>query len=86
MCIEVYGVDSHHRFLGTFFLDGHNLNLALVEAGLAEVSRDTGPSDPYRMEYKRAETSARAAMRGMWVLGEQYESPSDYRRRLHLAP
>lgn len=86
MRVEIYGVDVHHRFLGTFFADGYNLNLALVEAGLAAVSRSTVPTDPYRAEYERAEAAARAIKRGMWALGDQYESPRDYRRRLRLPP
>lgn len=84
--VEIYGIDPRLRFLGTCFVDGHNLNLALVEAGLAEVSSNASPSDPYWAEYDRAEAAARAAKRGMWVLGDQYESPRDYRRRLHLPP
>jgi endonuclease YncB( thermonuclease family) len=59
--VEIYGVDPYHRLLATAFLDGYNLNLALVEAGLAEVSRYPGPWDPYQVEYETAETAARAA-------------------------
>ena len=84
--VEIYGVDPHHRFLGTIFLAGQNLNLALVEAGLAEVFRGPGPWNPYYHAYEAAETAAHAAKRGMWALGDQYESPHDYRRRMHLHP
>lgn len=67
--VEIYGVDSHRRLLGVFFLDGWNLNGALVEVGLAMVDRRLGLWNPYREAYETAEAAARAAQRGMWAVG-----------------
>jgi endonuclease YncB( thermonuclease family) len=44
--LEIYGVDRARRVLGTLFRDPDNLNLALVEAGLAEVYRGSSVTDP----------------------------------------
>jgi endonuclease YncB( thermonuclease family) len=35
--VEIYGVDRYKRLLATIFLDGKDINLAMIEAGLAEV-------------------------------------------------
>jgi endonuclease YncB( thermonuclease family) len=80
--LEIYGVDRASRVLGTLFRDPDNLNLALVEAGLAEVYRGSTVTDPYQPQYDAAEAAAQSAGRGMWALGTLYESPRAYRRRL----
>jgi endonuclease YncB( thermonuclease family) len=80
--LELYGVDRARRVLGTLFRDPDNLNLALVEAGLAEVYRGSTVTDPYQPQYDAAEAAAQHAGRGMWALGALYESPRAYRRRL----
>jgi endonuclease YncB( thermonuclease family) len=80
--LEIYGADRTRRVLGTLFRDPDNLNLALVEAGLAEVYRGSTVTDPYQPQYDAAEAAAQAAGCGMWALGTLYESPRAYRRRL----
>jgi endonuclease YncB( thermonuclease family) len=35
--VEIYGVDRYQRLLCTIFLEGKDINLAMIEAGLAEV-------------------------------------------------
>jgi endonuclease YncB( thermonuclease family) len=35
--VEIYGVDRYQRLLATIFWDGKDINLAMIEAGLAEV-------------------------------------------------
>jgi endonuclease YncB( thermonuclease family) len=35
--VEIYQVDRYKRLLSTIFLDGKDVNLAMIEAGLAEV-------------------------------------------------
>jgi endonuclease YncB( thermonuclease family) len=56
---------------------------ATVQA-VAEMYRDPSPRDPYQAQYEAAEAAARADKRGMSVLGDQYESSRDYRRRIGL--
>jgi endonuclease YncB( thermonuclease family) len=84
--LEIYGSDRTRHMLGTLFSDLDNLNLALVEAGLAEVYRGSTIIDPYQPQYAAAEAAARHAGRGMWALGAHYESPRAYRRRVGLSP
>jgi micrococcal nuclease len=84
--LEIYGIDRTRRVLGTLFRDPDNLNLALVEAGMAEVYRGSLLTDPYQPQYAAAEAAARHAGRGMWALGAHYESPRAYRRRVGRRP
>jgi endonuclease YncB( thermonuclease family) len=84
--LEIYGIDRTRRVLATLFRDPDNLNLALVEAGLAEVYRGSTITDPYQPQYAAAEAAAQHAGRGMWALGPHYESPRAYRRRVRLRP
>ena len=84
--LEIYGIDHSRHVLGTLFRDPDNLNLALVEAGLAEVYRGSPITDPYQPQYAAAEVAAQHAGRGMWALGAHYESPRAYRRRVGLRP
>jgi micrococcal nuclease len=79
--VKSYGADRNGRTLGeVFLLNGKNVNIEMIQAGLAEVYRgkpapglDMGP-------YWKAEEDAKAAKRGMWVLGETYVSPREWRR------
>ena len=78
--IVSYGNDRYGRTLGVVYVDGKNVNLEMVKAGLAEVYRgkpapgfDNGP-------YQKAEDEARSAGKGMWSLGDKYISPKDWRK------
>ena len=78
--IKSYGLDRYGRTLGEVFLDGKSINLEMVKAGLAEVYRGT-PAKGQNMEpYRKAEEEAKAAKRGMWVLGAKYVSPKEWRK------
>ena len=75
-----YGNDRYGRTLGVVYVDGKNVNLEMVKAGLAEVYRgkpakgfDNGP-------YWDAEKKAQEAAIGMWSLGDKYISPKDWRK------
>jgi hypothetical protein len=59
--------------------------MAMIEAGLAEVYRGPESGNPYRPQYQAAEAAARAPKRGMWVLGNTYESPRAYRKRVGIS-
>jgi endonuclease YncB( thermonuclease family) len=78
--IKSYGPDRYGRALAEVFLDGNNINLEMVKAGLAEVYRGT-PAKSQNMEpYWKAEEEAKRAGRGMWMLGDKYVSPREWRR------
>jgi micrococcal nuclease len=82
--VEIFGVDRYKR-LSTIFIDGKDINLVMIEAGLAEVYRGPESGNPYKPQYQAAEEAARAAKKGMWVLGETYESPRAYRKRVGIS-
>jgi len=78
--IVSYGNDRYDRTLGVVYVDGKNVNIEMVKAGLAEVYRgkpapgfDNGP-------YEKAENETRSAGKGMWSLGDRYISPKEWRK------
>jgi micrococcal nuclease len=83
--VEIYGVDWYKRLLSTVFMDGRDINLAMIEAGLAEVYQGPESGNPYKAQYQAAEEATRGAKRGMWVLGDTYESPRAYRKRVGIS-
>jgi micrococcal nuclease len=83
--VEIYGVDRYKRLLATIFVDGKDINLAMIEAGLAEVYRDPESDHPYAPHYQAAEAAAQAAKKGMWVQGDAYESSRAYRKRVGIS-
>ncbi len=82
---QIYRHDRYKRLLSVIFMDGKDINLAMIEAGLAEVYRGPETGNPYKPHYQAAEDAARAAGQGMWVVGEVYESPRAYRRRVGIS-
>jgi micrococcal nuclease len=83
--VEIYQVDRYKRLLSTIFLDGKDINLAMIEAGLAEVYRGPESGNPYTPQYQAAEATARSARTGMWIQGDTYESPRAYRKRVGIS-
>jgi endonuclease YncB( thermonuclease family) len=83
--VEIYGVDRYKWLLSTIFIDGKDINLAMIEVGLAEVYRGPESGNPYKQQYQTAEDTARSAKKGMWVLGDTYESPRAYRKRVGIS-
>jgi micrococcal nuclease len=83
--VEVYQVDRHKRLWSTVFLDGKDIDLAMIEAGLAEAYRGPESGHPYKQQYQAAEEAARSVKKSMWVLGDKYESPRAYRKRVGIS-
>jgi micrococcal nuclease len=78
--IVTYGTDRYDRTLGVVYVDGKNVNLEMVRAGLAEVYRGR-PAPGFDNEpYQEAEDAARRAGVGMWSLWDRYISPKEWRR------
>jgi micrococcal nuclease len=63
--VEIYGVDRYKRLLATIFMEGKDINLAMIEVGLAEVYQGPESGYPYKAQYQAAEEAARAARQGM---------------------
>lgn len=73
--------DQYGREVCKIVLDGKDINLEQVKAGMAwhykDYQREQSPED--RELYARAENEARAARRGLWVDANPTE-PSEFRR------
>ena len=78
--VKSYGTGRYGRTLGVVFVNGMNVNLEMVKAGLAEVYRGRPAKGLDLKPYLRAEKEARNAGRGMWSLGDRYVSPREWRR------
>jgi endonuclease YncB( thermonuclease family) len=81
--IVPYGKDRYGRTLGVVYVDGKNVNLEMVKAGLAEVYRGKPASGFDNDPYQKAEDEARQAGAGMWSLGDRYISPKEWRKTHH---
>ena len=78
--IKEYGADRYGRIWGLVFFHGTNANLEMVKAGFAEVYRGKHARYFNPKIYQDAEAKAKKEKRGMWVLGDKYISPRDWRR------
>ncbi len=77
--IKFYGKDRRGRLLGEVFVDGVNINLEMIYAGLAEVYRGKPARSLEITIYQDAERKAKESVKGIWVLRDQYFSPWDWR-------
>ena len=68
------------RILGVVYLNGKNINLEMIRAGLAEVYRGGRPRGLNLDPFWLAEKEASEALRGIWSLGDEYISPREWRR------
>jgi micrococcal nuclease len=63
--IKGYGLDRYSRILGVIYLDGKNINLEMIKAGLAEVYHGLAPKGLNLSPYWQA---------------DKYISPKEWRR------
>ncbi|HUV59165.1 MAG TPA: thermonuclease family protein [Desulfatiglandales bacterium] len=78
--IKGYGLGPYNRILGVIYLNGKNINLEMIRAGLAEVYRGKPPKGFDSKPYIQAEVEAKETLRGMWSLGDKYISPREWRK------
>lgn len=78
--LKTYGTGGYNRQLAEVFVDGENINLSLLRAGLAEVYRGKPAGDLATTRYKKAESFARKKGLGIWSLGDDYISPRKWRK------
>jgi len=76
--IKPFGEDRYGRTLGVVYVNGINVNLEMVKAGLAEVYRGPPASSLDLDPFWNAENEAKKENRGMWVLGDKYISPREW--------
>lgn len=78
--INGYGYIDNEILLGEILCAGENINLKMLEAGLAEIPKEGDlPKKLNSARYLEAEGRAKAAPEGMWTLGEDYVSPAKWR-------
>ncbi len=80
--IKGYGMDQYNRQLAEVFVSGKNINIGLLEAGLAEVYQGKLPEALDAQAYRQAEMNARNSRKGIWGIGNSYVSPKTW-RKLH---
>jgi len=78
--ITGYGLGPYNRILGVIHVGDNNINLEMVQAGLAEVYRGKPPKGFDLEPYFEAEKKTRGASKGMWSLGDEYVSSRDWRK------
>jgi endonuclease YncB( thermonuclease family) len=78
--IKSYGQDRYGRTLGVVYVNGINVNIEMVKAGLAEVYRGTPASGLDLDPYLQTEAEAKKANIEMWSLGDKYVSPREWRK------
>ena len=79
--IKSYGQDQYGQTLGVISYGMTNVNLKMIKAGLAEVFRGKMPTGFDPEPYWKAEQEARRKKVGVWIQGDKYISPRDWRRQ-----
>ncbi|HCY86207.1 MAG TPA: nuclease [Desulfobacteraceae bacterium] len=78
--LRQYGTGGYNRMLAEVIIDGKNINVEMLEKGMAEVYRGKVARGIDMNRYKEAETFARQRNIGIWSLGKAYQSPRQWRR------
>jgi len=78
--VKSYGTGRYGRTLGVVFVNGMNVNLEMVNAGMAEVYRGRPAHGLDMKPYRQTEAVAKKAGIGIWSLGDKYVSPRDWRK------
>jgi endonuclease YncB( thermonuclease family) len=65
--VEIDGVDRDKQPLATLFLNDRDINLAMVEAGLAEADRGPESDHPYKRRYQTSVEVNGRISRGMFM-------------------
>jgi micrococcal nuclease len=80
--VDVIGYDMgpYNRQLAVVYVEGKNVNLELIKAGLAEAYRGKPPKGFDITPYQITEVEAQKSGVGMWALGDEYISPKEWRK------
>ena len=79
--IQEYGQDRYRRVLAVIYLDDMNVNLRMVQVGLAGAYKGRPAKGFNPKPYKYAEQKARSAGINMWSQGDEYISPKEWRKQ-----
>jgi micrococcal nuclease len=80
--LKTYGLGGYNRILAEVFTGGSgtNMNLKMVEMGLAEVYQGSLPKKFDAAPYLAAQERAKKNRTGMWSQGARYKSPRQWRK------
>ncbi len=78
--IKSYGTGGYNRQLAEVFVNGKNINLEMIKAGLAEVYKGRRPKSLDSKTYLMEESRAKRAKKGMWNQSKSYVSPKQWRK------
>ena len=78
--LKSYGTGGYNRVLAEVFVGGQNINLELLRQGLAEVYQGKMQAGLDKKAYLGAQEQAKKRRRGIWSLGNNYESPRLWRK------
>ena len=78
--IKGYGLDDYNRLLAVVNSSGKNINLEMIKQGMAEVYKGKPPQGFNTDLYRKAQDEAKKSLRGIWSQGDNYISPSEWRR------
>jgi micrococcal nuclease len=78
--LKTYGLGGYNRILAEVFTGGTNINLKMVEMGLAEVYQGSRPKEFDAAPYLAAQDRAKKNRVGMWTQGSRYKSPRQWRK------
>lgn len=65
--LEVRFCDGGDNFIGVLWINGQNLNVRLLEEGLAEINSFSAEKSNYTEQLLAAEEGAKAAKKGIWL-------------------
>jgi endonuclease YncB( thermonuclease family) len=81
--VQTYGHDGYERILAVVLLRPINVNVEMVQQGLAEGYRGA-PSRVYCRDLRAAELQANRNRVRMWAQGAKHESRRPFRQRLKI--
>jgi len=80
--LDIWAIDRYRRMVAMIWLDGRNVNKAMISAGMAEAYVEYLKHEPNRSQFLKAERKAKEKKVGIWSLGRKYERPTAYKNRL----
>jgi endonuclease YncB( thermonuclease family) len=80
--VKTYGLDAEGFLLVELYVGDRSINLAMIRAGFAEAYLQAGIGFPQFDLYRKAQDEAKRDRRGMWLQGNNYLSPREWRRGL----
>lgn len=81
--IEILAIDRYKRMVCIVRIDNKNVNLEMLQAGMAEAYTEY-LRKPYLKPFEQVENRAKSLRIGIWSLGDKYERPSEFRKRLRI--